>query len=524
MATMRIARAASVVGLATLLSRVLGLARDMIILRVFPPMLTDAFYAAFRIPSTLRYLMGEGALSAAFIPVFSDYLRNRPRREAWELVLSVFVALVAVTSLIALVGIIFAPWIVRGALWGFAADAEKFRITVGLTRWLFPYLVFVSIVALCMGILNSLGHFAMPSLSQAAFNATVIASALFIAPRWGARPTERIFALALGVLLGGAVQVGMQVPVLRRKGFTLAVGRVWAHPELRRIARLMLPATAGLAVYHVNLLADNLVASFLPQGSVTYLYAATRLIQFPMGTFVIGISTVAFPLMAGYAVAGDVGKLKEAMNYALRLAFFIVVPAAAGLVVLGRPIIGLLYDRGEFLAAGSAGPTYVALVFYALGLFAVGGVAVVVRCFYSIEDTRTPVRVACAAVAVNIALDFALMVPLKHGGIALATSVSSCLNLSLLLWLLRRRVGALGLRRVGRSLARIIAATTAMAAAAWAAHRGISAFAAGEGVGARSLGVFIPLAAGIIAYAGTALATGAPELGELRHEFARRKA
>lgn len=182
MAPMRIARSASAVGLATLVSRVLGLARDMIILKVFPPMLTDAFYAAFRLPSTLRYLMGEGALSAAFIPVFSDYLRNRTRREAWELVASVAVVLTAVTSFIALLGILFAPWIVRAALWGFAADAEKFQITVELTRWLFPYLIFVSLVALCMGVLNSLRHFAMPSLSQAAFNAMVIFSALCIAP------------------------------------------------------------------------------------------------------------------------------------------------------------------------------------------------------------------------------------------------------------------------------------------------------------------------------------------------------
>lgn len=524
MTTMRIARSASVVGLATLASRVLGLTRDMIILNIFPPMLTDAFYAAFRLPSTLRYLMGEGALSAAFIPVFSDYLRNRSRREAWELASAVMLVLLVMSSLVALAGIIFAPWIVRAALWGFASNPEKFRITVGLTRWLFPYLIFVSLVALCMGILNSLGHFAMPALSQAAFNAVVIFSALVIAPRWGSRPEDRIFALALGVLLGGAVQLGMQIPALRWKGVALVVGRAWTHPEIRRIARLMVPATLGLAVYHVNLLVDNLVASLLPQGSVTYLYAATRLIQFPMGTFVIGISTVAFPLMAGYAVAGDIGKLKEALNYAMRLSFFIIVPAAAGLVVLGKPIIRLLYERGQFLAAGSTDPTYYALVFYSLGLFAVGGVSVVVRCFYSLEDTRTPVRVACAAVGVNIVLDFALMSPLGHGGIALATSVSSFVNLALLLWLLRKKTGALGMRRVGDSLARIAAATAAMSAVAWGVSRAVAAHTAAGHLGGKSARVFVPLAAGVAAYALTALAARSPELGELWGEFRRRKA
>ena len=320
MAAMRIARSASVVGLATLVSRVLGLARDMIILSIFPPMLTDAFYAAFRLPSTLRYLMGEGAMSAAFIPVFSDYLRNKTRREAWELVSAVAILLLAATALVAGACMAFAPWIVRAVLWGFSSNPEKFRITVGLVRWLFPYLVFVSLVALCMGVLNSLKHFAMPSLSQAAFNAVVIASALFLVPRWGGGPEKQIYALGLGVLLGGAVQLAMQLPALRAKGFTLVIGRVATHPEIRRILRLMLPATVGLAVYHVDLLVDNLVASLLSQGSVTYLYAATRLIQFPMGTFVIGISTVAFPLMAGYAVTREFEKLKEAMNYALRLA------------------------------------------------------------------------------------------------------------------------------------------------------------------------------------------------------------
>ena len=524
---MRIARSASVVGLATLVSRILGLARDMIILKIFPPMLTDAFYAAFRIPSTLRYLMGEGALSAAFIPVFSDYLRNKSRREAWELVTAVMIVLLAATGVIVAAAVVFAPWIVRVALWGWAtkaATAEKFRITVGLTRMLFPYLIFVSLVALCMGVLNSLKHFAMPALSQAAFNAVLIFSALVIAPRWGARPDEHVFALGLGVLFGGAVQLAMQIPVLRRKGFTLVIGRVWTHPEIRRIVRLMIPATIGLAVYQVNLLVDNLVASLLPEGSVTYLYAATRLIQFPMGTFVIGISTVAFPLMAGYAVSGDLGKLKEAMNYAMRLSFFIIIPAATGLMVLGRPIIRLLYERGQFLAAGSTDPTYYALLFYSLGLFAAGGVSVVVRCFYSLEDTRTPVRVACVAVGANIVLDFALMVPFKHGGIAFATSVSSFINLSLLLWLLRKKVGKLGLRRVGDSLLKIAAATAAMAAVAWGVSRVVAAHTAADHLGGKSSRVFVPLVAGIAAYALTALAVKSPELGELWQEFRRRKA
>ena len=518
-----LARSASVVSAATLASRILGLAREIIVLKMFGRHLTDAFYAAFRLPNTFRYLMGEGALSAAFIPVFSDYLRNRSKREAWELASAVMVSLMVVSGAVVILAMICAPWIVRLLLAGFSADPEKFALTVSLTRWMFPYLIFVSLVALCMGILNSLQHFAVPSLAQAAFNLTVILSTVFLAPRWGARGQDRIFAVALGVLIGGVVQLGMQIPVLRRKGFFLVVGKVWNHPELRRIVRLIIPALAGLAVYHVNLLIDNLFASFLPEGSITYLFAANRLIQFPIGTFAIGISTVAFPLMAGYAVAGDMARLKETLNYALRLAFFITIPAAAGLIVLGRPIIQLLYERGEFLLDRSTDPTYWAVLFYALGVFAVGGVSVVVRCYYSLEDTRTPVRIAAIAVTANIILDYLLMGPLRHGGLALATSIAQCINLGLLLWLLRQKIGRLGLRKIGASVAKILLSTAIMALVAWVVFKAMSRVALGAGFMGKSARAFIPLCAGALGYLATAYTLKAPELGELWQEFRQRR-
>jgi putative peptidoglycan lipid II flippase len=524
MEKIRLARSASVVGAATLLSRILGLAREMIILKLFGKHLTDAFYAAFRLPNTLRYLMGEGALSAAFIPIFSDYLRNRGKREAWELATAVMLSLLVASSLIVCAGMLFAPWIVRLLLAGFAGDPQKIALTVSLTRWMFPYLIFVSLVALCMGILNSLGHFAMPSLCQAAFNFTVILAAVFLSPRWGASGQERIFAVALGVLAGGTVQLAMQIPVLRMKGFHLEVGGVWNHPELRRIFKLMIPAIAGLGVYHVNLIVDNLFASFLAEGSVTYLFAANRLIQFPIGTFAIGISTVAFPLMAGYAVSGDMPRLKEALNYALRLCFFITIPAAAGLVVLGKPIIRLLYERGEFLADGSTDPTYWAVMFYSLGVFAVSGVSVVVRCFYSLQDTTTPVRIAVVAVAANVVLDWVLMGPLRHGGLALATSLAQCINLTLLLWMLRLKVGKLGLRMVGRSLGKIVVSTAVMAAVSWLVFRWVAYGVPGDELGLKALRVFVPLLAGMAGYFTVAHLVSAPELPELVQEFRRRRA
>lgn len=519
MAKVSLARSASVVGGATLLSRILGLIRDVLILKMFGRGLTDAFYAAFRLPNTLRYLMGEGALSAAFIPVFSDYLHRKSWRECWELATAVLLCLLIVASAVTLVGVIFAPWIVRVALAGFSSNPEKFRLTVSLSRWLFPYLIFVSLMALCMGILNSLKHFMVPALAQAAFNLVIIITAIFLAPRWGARGEERIFALAVGVLVGGAVQLAMQFPVLRSSGFSFVVGRVWTHPEIRRIFRLIVPALAGLAVYHVNLLVDNLFASFLAEGSITYLYAANRLIQFPIGTFVIGISTVAFPMMAGYAVSGDMRKLKEAMNYALRLAIFITIPAGVGLMVLGKPIIRLIYERGEFLMEHSTDPTYWAVLFYSVGVCAFGGVSIVVRCFYSLEDTRTPVKVGCVALCSNIALDYLLMKPLAHGGLALATSLSSFLNVTVLLWLLRVKIGPLGLRAVGITVLKTCAATLVMAIVSWAVWWRVAAAAPGDHLGGKVLVVFVPLLAGVLGYVVTALLLGSHELRELWHEF-----
>ncbi len=524
MEKIRLARSASVVGISTFTSRVLGLVREIVILNMFGRHLTDAFYAAFRLPNTLRYLMGEGALSAAFIPVFSDCLRNRSKKEAWELATAVLASLVIVSSIIVIIAVVCAPWIVHALLAGFRSDPEKLSLTVSLTRWMFPYLIFVSLVALCMGILNSLHHFAVPSLAQAAFNLTIIFSTIFLAPRWGLRAQDHIFAVAIGVLLGGVVQLGIQIPVLQRKGFYLVVGKIWNHPELRRIIRLIIPALAGLAVYHVNLVVDNLFASFLPEGSVTYLFAANRLIQFPIGTFAIGISTVAFPLMAGFAVAGDMPRLKEALNYALRLAFFITIPAGVGLIVLGRPIIQLLYERGEFLLDRSTDPTYWAVIFYSLGVFAVGGVSVVVRCYYSLEDTRTPLRIAVIAVASNIVLDYLLMGPLKHGGLALATSIAQMVNLGLLLWLLRRKIGCLGLRKVGVSLAKILLSTAVMALVSWVTFRAMSYVMPGAGFTAKSARVFIPLGAGFLGYLAFAYILKTAELAELWHEFRRRGA
>ncbi|MEJ2745070.1 MAG: murein biosynthesis integral membrane protein MurJ, partial [bacterium] len=515
---------ASVVGAATFISRILGLVREIVILNMFGRHLTDAFYAAFRLPNTLRHLMGEGALSAAFIPVFSDCLRNRSKRDAWELATAVLASLVVVSSIVVIIAVACAPWIVDVLLAGFRSDPGKLALTVSLTRWMFPYLIFVSLVALCMGILNSLHHFAVPSLAQAAFNLTVILSAVYLAPRWGWHGKNQIFAVAIGVLLGGVVQLGMQIPVLRRKGFHLVMGRIWNNPDLRRIIRLIIPALAGLAVYQINLVVDNLFASFLPEGSITYLFAANRLIQFPIGTFAIGISTVAFPLMAGFAVAGDMPKLKSALNYALRLAFFITIPAGVGLIVLGKPIIQLLYERGEFLLDGSTDPTYWAVIFYSLGICAIGGVSVVVRCYYSLEDTRTPVKIASIAVAVNIIFDYLLMGPLKHGGLAFATSIAQTVNLSLLLWLLRRKIGGLGLWRVGASLKKIALSTAVMALVVWVTFRAMSCAAPGAGFTAKSVRALVPLFAGALGYLAAAYVLKAAELSELWHEFRRRKA
>lgn len=431
-------------GLATLLSRVLGLARDLVIAYFFGAGLAaDAFFVAFRIPNLLRRLLAEGALTVSFIPIFTEYLASRSKAEAFELARAVLTLLSMILAVISVLGVLLAPWIIWVFAPGFSADPDKFALTVLLTRIMFPYIFLIALVALAMGVLNSLGKFAGPALAPVMLNVGMIASVLLLSGYFD----PPILALAVGVIFGGLLQVLLQLPYLVREGNLLGVSFNFRHPALRRIALLMAPAALGAAVYQFAVFINTLLASFLPQGSVSYLYYADRVMQFPLGIFAIALATAVLPTMSRQAADKDMTGLSESLSHALRLVFFITIPSMVGMIVLAEPTIHLLFQRGEFDPAATKA-TAQALIAYAVGLWALSAVQIVVRAFYSLQDTRTPVKVAVVSLACGAALSLILMGPFKHVGLALASSGGSIINLALLVIILRRRLGSFG----GRAL------------------------------------------------------------------------
>jgi len=431
-------KAAGVVGLATFASRILGFIRDMVVAGFFGAGLaTDAFFVAFRLPNLLRRLFAEGSLTISFVPVFTEYLEKKSRKDAFELAEAAFSVLSVILAAVSVTGVIFAPILVRLIAPGFVAMEGKYALTVFLTRLMFPYIFFISLVALCMGILNSLRHFAMPALAPVALNISMIAAAVLLRGFF----REPITAVAVGVVVGGVAQLVMQVPVLFRKGVRLRPRFDFSHPGIKRIAVLMIPAVFGAAVYQVNIFVSTLLASFLPQGSVSYLYYADRLVQLPLGIFAIAIGTASLPSFAGQVARGEYEEFRMSISFSLRLIFFVTIPATCALVILRVPIISVLFERGEFDAISTI-KTATALLYYAVGLWAFSAIRVVVSAFYALQDTKTPVRVAVVSLVVNIIMGIILMYPLKHGGLALATSIASAVNIILLTVVLHRRTGA----------------------------------------------------------------------------------
>jgi len=435
----RVTKAAGVVGAATFLSRIFGFIRDVVIAWFFGAgFASDAFFVAFRIPNLLRRLFAEGSLSIAFIPIFTEYLSNRGKAEAFHLARSAVRMLSILLAAAAVAGILLSPVIVRVIAPGFAGSPEKLSLTITLTRIMFPYIFFIGLVALCMGILNVLGHFAAPALAPVFLNIAMIGAVLLISPHL----TQPVFGLAIGVLIGGALQLLLQVPFLIKKGCYFWQKANLAHPGLKRVGNLMLPAVFGAAVYQINILVNTLLASLLPEGSVSYLYYADRLVQFPLGIFAIATATAVLPSLSRQAAAKDFQALKGTFAYAVKFVFFITIPAMVGLIVLREPIVSLLFKRGAFDAV-STRMTAEALLYYAIGLWAFSAVRIVVSTFYALQDTKTPVRMAVLSIIANILLGVILMQWLSHGGLALATSLASMLNLVLLLRALRTRFGSL---------------------------------------------------------------------------------
>ena len=460
----RVTKAAGVVGSATLLSRIFGFIRDVVIAWFFGAGLSsDAFFVAFRIPNLLRRLFAEGSLSVAFIPVFTEYLANRGKNEAFELARSAVRILSILLVATTIIGILLAPVIVRIIAPGFAAAPGKLSVTIFLTRIMFPYIFFIGMVALSMGILNVLDHFAAPALAPVLLNLSIIGSAFFISPYLD----NPVTGLAIGVLIGGFLQLGLQVPFLIKKGFFFWEKAKIYHPGLKNIGLLMLPTIFGAAVYQINILVGTLLASLLAEGSVSYLYYADRLVQFPLGIFAIATATAVLPSLSRQAAQNDIAAVRDTFSYAMRMIFFITIPSMVGLIVLREPIVALLFKRGAFDAETTRLTAY-ALLYYSVGLWAFSAVRIVVSTFYALQDTKTPVRMAVISVGANIMFGIILMGPMEHGGLALSTSLASMLNLVLLVRALRAKLGTLGLRNISESVFKTMICSGIMGAVVWA--------------------------------------------------------
>lgn len=470
-------------------------------------MAADAFFVALRIPNLLRRLFAEGSLTIAFIPVFTEYLTLKSRDEAFELARIIFTVLSLILVVITVAGVVFAPLIVKIQAFGFGSSGIKYDLTVLLTRLTFPYIFFIGIVAFFMGVLNSLRHFAAPAAAPILLNVGIIGAAWFISPHL----SEPIVGVAMGVILGGVLQVALQIPWVYGMGLRLFPTWKPFHPAVRRIGWLMLPAVFGSAVYQFNQFVGTLLASFLREGSVSWLYYADRLVQFPLGIFAIAIATAALPSLSGNAARKDHGQFQKTLNSGLCLVFFIVLPATAGLLILGKPIVTLLFERGAFGPESSA-MTNDALVCYTVGLWAFSGMRLLIAAFYALQDTKTPVKVAIISLGVNVILSLLLMGPMKHAGLALALSLASGVQFGLLVFFLRKKGLYIHVRGVLKSVSKSLAATLAMGAIVFICHTNWFYTTATDALSEKILSLSVLVLIGIVVYFSIARLLGCREI------------
>lgn len=458
MSKLHIIKSTGIIGLGTAISRILGFVRDIVIARFFgTAVYAQAFVVAFRIPNLLRDLVGEGAVNSAIVPVLTEDLSKNGKESFFKLSQVILNIMFATLLVMTIIGIFASPIIVRLIAPGFTADNEKFRLTVTLTRVLFPFLLLVGLWAYAMGVLNSLGKFASAAFGSCFLNLAMIASAALFG--------ENVFGLATGVLVGGILQLLVQFPSLYASGWKMRLTADLSHPKAKKIGVLMVPRVLGTCVYQFNVFISTILASLsgvVGEGAVAAIYYANRIWQLPLAVFGIALAQAALPTMSKHAALNDIGKLKETLLFSLRIVFFVLIPSSIGLMMLAHPITKVLFQRGAFTEY-STSITSSALFFYSAGLVACGGLKVLVNAFYSLGDTKTPVKTAFFSVILNLMLNLILMWPLKVGGLTLANSISVTVNFIALYILLRRRLGDFGTILIRDSLVRVMAASAIMA-------------------------------------------------------------
>ena len=461
-----ILKSASIISLVTIVSRVLGYVRDQrITLLLGTTLSADAYVLAYRIPNLFRRLVAEGSMTASFIPVFSSYMQEKSKEEVWDFANKLFWTLALVAAVISVLGMVFSPAVVS-----FFSGANVARdMAVDLNRIIFPYLFFIALAALAMGILNCFHIFGLPAATPVVLN---IATILFSMGIVWQHFKDAATSLAVGVLVGGVLQFLILVPALVQRGMKFTFGISFKHPAIQEVARLMLPRLFGIGVGQINLLIDTkfATAAKMPAGSLAALYVADRVMELVLGGYAIAVATAILPMMSHQAAVKDYESLKKTLSFSIRLVAFITIPAALGLMVLREPIIRVLFQHGQFVAE-STKLTARALLYYAIGLPALATVKLVVPAFYSTKDTKTPVVVASISLVINIVLNILFLQLFFHkvqnGGPALATALATFFDFFALLIIFRLRYGSMGITETMRSFAKISLCSAIMAAACW---------------------------------------------------------
>ncbi|MEJ2144470.1 MAG: murein biosynthesis integral membrane protein MurJ [Acidobacteriota bacterium] len=466
------ALAAGKVSVAVFLSRILGLVRDQFFANLFGAGLyNDAWLVAFRIPNLLRDLFAEGALSAAFLPTFTEIYRKQGRAQAWHLANLVLSGVLILLGIVTIILFLFSTLFVHGLAAGFADVPGKVHITSTLIRILSPFLMLVALASVAMGILNAFNHYFLPALAPALFNVALILTAIFGVPLFRSAGILPVYAMGFGALIGGVLQFAVQIPIMRKEGFHFRFRINWRDSGIRRMRKLLGPALIGVSAVQVNILVNTQLASFLQDnGPVSWLSYAFRIMYLPIGLFGVAVGVVNLREVSVFAAQEQYHELKETVADSLKLISFMAIPSTIGLVVLAAPIVRVLFQRGDFTAQDTYFTAW-ALVAYAVGLTAYSCNKVYVPTFYALDDTRTPVRISiftvCTNIAINVALIWALPVDYKFVGLALGTSLSVTLSNSLLSWRLRQRLGDLHEFGIRRMVARDFVAAALMGGLVW---------------------------------------------------------
>ncbi|MCP4600598.1 MAG: murein biosynthesis integral membrane protein MurJ [Proteobacteria bacterium] len=516
-----VTRRAGIVGLGTLASRILGLVRESVIVAYFPKEVVDAYQTAFMIPNTFRRLTAEGSFSISVVSVFSKIWSNEDLNSSRRFVRAVLGFALIFLSVLTALGVWGAEALTWAASWGSGGHMEKFELACELTRFMFPYVLLVSLTALAMGLLNSTGRFFAPSFAPFLLNVSIIGSAVGLSgtmPRFGVDP---VFALAIGVLAGGFAQVVFQMPWLGAAGLLVRPSFNFRHKGLIQVLKLTGPMVFGAAAYQVGIFVSYSLAWTLPDGSVMYINSANRLVELPLAVLVMAISTAALPSLAALRGKGKTDEMKETYNHSLRLALFVATPAMIGLIVLAEPVIAILYQRGLFTHVDTL-KTAAGLRWMALGICSVALLRQTLPMFYALEQIWIPVLMTLVFIAVHLSSGFLLKGLFLHEGLCMALSIAATAQGLGLVIFLRGRIGRLGIGRTALSWLRMLIASIPMAAAVY----GISLLGAWKEGGNSLLNIgvlFLTVLSGVVVYVLASYFFKAPELGHLLDALRRRK-